>query len=134
VLVLVAWHIPACYDYALAHSWAHRLEHALFLGVGLLVWSQLIDPARRGRLSAAQRGLYAVAMLAIGHVLLHPVFFSSGPLYDVYSDQPRRLLGLSPLADQYLAAWTMTVDQVATLGVLAFVLLIPRRETGYAPA
>jgi putative membrane protein len=44
------WHVPALYDEALANGTVHDLEHATFVAVGLLVWMQLLDPARRRRL------------------------------------------------------------------------------------
>ncbi len=131
-LVLLAWHVPAAYTFALEHPWAHDLEHASFLAVGLLVWSQLLDPARRRALTPTRRGLYAVGLIATGHALLHPVFFSSGPLYHYYVAIPDRLFGLSALADQHLAAWTMTADQLLTLGVFALLALWPRSATSRA--
>jgi diguanylate cyclase (GGDEF)-like protein len=130
--VLVAWHVPAAYDYALEHQWAHDLEHVSFVGIGVLLWSQLLDPARRRVLSTKQRGLYGLAVLGFTHLLLHPVFLAMGPLYARYRSQPVRLFGLSPLADQHLAAWVMTTEQLLTVGVAAFLLLVrpgiePRR-------
>src|SRR3954447_18976494 len=60
VAAMAAWHVPVSYDYAIAHPRVHDLEHLSFLVVGLLVWSQLIDPARRGALSVPSgRVLYA---------------------------------------------------------------------------
>ena len=65
----------------------------------------------------------------LGQVLSYVFVFGPEPFYDVYVDQPERLLGLSPLADQRLAGVVMMVEQALTLG-LAFVLLfrIARRE------
>ena len=55
--------------------------------------------------------------------------FGFEPYYDVYEEQPERLLGLSPLGDQKLAGVVMMVEQALTLGV-ALVLLVrlARRE------
>jgi len=47
MLVIAAWHVPAAYDYTLAHQTVHDLEHVSFIAVGLLAWTQLVDPARR---------------------------------------------------------------------------------------
>ena len=45
------WHVPAAYDYAVAHEPVHALEHATFVAAGVLVWTQLVDPAGRRALS-----------------------------------------------------------------------------------
>ena len=62
-------------------------------------------------------------------MLSYVFVFGPEPYYDVYVDQPERLLGLSPLADQKLAGVVMMVEQALTLG-LAIVLLfrVARRE------
>jgi putative membrane protein len=126
--VLLAWHLPRAYDYALGHRWAHDLEHASFFAVGLLVWAQLVDPARRRALTEGGRVAYALLLFAAGHALLHPAFFAGGVLYPPYAQQPHRVLGLSPLADQHWAAVVMTVDQVLVLGTFVAVLLARRRH------
>ena len=57
--------------------------------------------------------------------------FSGSPLYAAYRNQPVRLLGLSPLADQHWAAVLMSGEQLLTLGGFAVVLLWPYlRSTG----
>jgi cytochrome c oxidase assembly factor CtaG len=135
VAAVGAWHIPVSYDYALAHQWAHDLEHASFILVGCLVWAQLVDPARRGALATSSRRIYyAGALFVTGHLLVHPILFASGAVYRPYREQDERLLGLSPLADQHLAGLVMTVDQVLTLGTFVLVLLWPelRRKRGRA--
>ncbi len=121
-LVLAAWHVPAAYDYTLRHPLVHDLEHATFVLAGLLVWTQLVDPARHGRLRIGQRVAYAVALFAAGQVLAEVLIFS-GPLYPAYAAQPDRLLGLSPAADQIRAGLVMMAEQIVTLGSCAAVLL-----------
>ncbi len=123
------WHIPALYDAALAHERLHELEHLCFFVAGLLVWLQLIDPARRGRLSVKGRAAYAGFMFLIGQVL-SSVLFLSPPLYSWYSGQPVRLWGVTPLADQQYAGLVMMGEQLLTLGtcilLLGWSLLPPR--------
>jgi putative membrane protein len=123
--VVAAWHVPAAYDYALRHGWAHQLEHVLFLVAGFLAWAQLVDPARRQALGTAGRAAFALALFAAEHAVLHPALLGGRVLYAPYRDVPGRPLGLSPLADQHLAAWLTTVEQGVVLGV--FLLLLFRR-------
>jgi putative membrane protein len=123
---LAVWHVPSFYDAALERTWLHELEHMSFFIAGLLVWSQLVDPARRGALDVRGRILFAGALIAAAHLFIHPVLLSSRAVYPSYAHQPDRLLGLSPLADQHWAAFVMSVEQIATLGVFLLLLLRPR--------
>ena len=45
---MAIWHVPALYDAALTPPRLHSFEHASFIVAGLLVWTQLIDPANGG--------------------------------------------------------------------------------------
>jgi cytochrome c oxidase assembly factor CtaG len=128
-LVLAVWHVPAIYDHALSHQAVHDLEHVTFVVAGLLVWFQLVDPARRAALSRAGRLGLAVAVFAAGQVLTMVLIFSFDPLYPAYAGQPERLLRLSPVTDQRLAGVVMMVEQLITLGTcVAFLLLAAERE------
>jgi cytochrome c oxidase assembly factor CtaG len=122
---LAVWHVPAIYDGALTRTWLHDLEHASFLVAGLLVWSQLLDPARRRALDVRGRVVFAGALFATAHLFIHPVLFSGKAVYGSYASQPDRLFGLSPVADQHLAGLAMTVAQVVTLGIFLLLLLRP---------
>ena len=127
VLVIGAWHVPAVYDYTLVHQTLHDLEHLSFIGVGLLAWTQIVDPARRNALSLSQRLGCAIAMCGFAFIL-GGAFLLTGPLYPAYADQTSRLFGLTPLADQQLAGLLMIAEQVAALTVCSAVLL-PARGT-----
>ena len=75
-VVVAAWHVPAAYDAVLSRPALHDLEHATFVLAGFLVWSQLVDPARRGELRVGGRILYAVVLFACGQVLADVLLFS----------------------------------------------------------
>jgi len=53
--VIGAWHVPAAYDFALAHESVHVGEHVSFVIAGLLVWAQIVAPSRHRRASAGRR-------------------------------------------------------------------------------
>jgi len=124
-LVMAVWHVPAAYDYTLTHQTVHNLEHGCFFLAGLLVWTQLIDPARQGRLSRGRRLGVAAALFWLGTVLSDVLIFSFHPLYPSYAGQPDRLLGLSPVRDQQLAGIVMTAEQFLSLGTCCLFLLLP---------
>ena len=123
--VMAFWHVPAAYDYTLTHQTVHNLEHACFFVAGLLVWTQLIDPARQRRLTRGQRLGVAAALFWLGTVLSDVLIFSFHPLYQSYASQPDRLFGLSPVRDQQLAGIVMMSEQFLSLGTCCLFLLLP---------
>jgi putative membrane protein len=122
ILVMVGWHVPFAFEYALEHRWAHDLEHASMFAAGVLVWLTIAGAVPRRRLSHARRAAIAVGLLVVGMVLSQAIFLAD-PLYDVYVEQPERLFGLTPKGDQVRAAMLMSADQLLTLGTAAGVLL-----------
>ncbi len=133
VAAMGAWHIPAAYDFALTHGWAHNLEHVSFMVAGVLVWNQMLDPAGRKILTPAQRLAYLALVFWTGQVLAYVLLFSFSPLYPAYAAQDERLWGISALTDQRLAGLVMMVEQVVVLGLCALYLVrLMRRER--APA
>ncbi len=125
VVVMLGWHVPKLYDSTLAHPLVHDLEHASFVIVGLLVWTQLVDPARHERLTRVRRILFAFGLLALGHPVIDGLLFSGGVAYAPYAVQPHRLFGLSPVLDQRLAGLVMLVEQLLTFGSCIGILLWP---------
>lgn len=114
--------MPPLYELALRSEAAHVAEHLSFVAGGLLVWTQIVDPTGHRRLTLGERIGYVALVYWTGQVLAYAMAFSPSPLYDPYADQPERLLGLSALTDQKLAAVVMMAEQTITLGV-AFALL-----------
>ena len=123
MLVIAGWHVPAAYDYALRHQTVHDLEHLSFIVAGLLVWMQIVDPARRRRLTLAQRLGYMLALSAAGSVLAALLILWSAQLYPAYAGAGVRLLGISPLRDQQLAGLVMLAEQLLSLGLCACFML-----------
>jgi cytochrome c oxidase assembly factor CtaG len=115
VAVWVGWHVPAAYDAAIAHPAVHATEHASFAIAGLLAWTQIVDPARRRRLSVGQRAVFAFGMLAVS-CLIAEVLVATHPLYPYYENVHARPFGWSTGQDQSRAALLMMAEQIATLG------------------
>jgi len=122
-LVFAFWHIPAAYDFTLENRLVHDLEHVTFVLAGILVWAQLVDPARRRELTVGGRLTLAAVLFAAGQVLAYVLIFSFAPLYGPYAAQDERLFGLSPLMDQRLAGLVMMSEQVLSLGLCAVFLV-----------
>lgn len=114
---LGAWHVPAAYDAALSRPLLHAAEHACFFAAGVLVWTQLLDPARRAALSRWGAIGYAAALLAVGQLLANTLILTSRVVYPAYADAD--FLGFSARSDQDAAGFVMMLEQVATLGTFA---------------
>lgn len=119
------WHVPAMYDLALEHAWAHVLEHASFFTAGIAFWWYLIEPVPprhrlRGPWSLAYLSAAKLLMGALGVVLA----FSPEVSYDAYADVPRTW-GLSPLEDLNVGGVVMMVEQSIVL-VIAFAIFFAR--------
>jgi putative membrane protein len=126
MLVIAAWHVPAAYDYALTHETVHDLEHLSFIAVGLLAWTQLVDPARRNGLAPTRRFACMAAMVGFA-LVLGGILVATQPLYPAYADQSARLFALSPSRDQQLAGLVMIGEQLAAVGACAWFLLVAQR-------
>jgi putative membrane protein len=125
---LAAWHVPQAYDAALAHPALHALEHATLFAGGILLWTQIVDPAHREHLTAGRRAALAGLALVAG-AALSETLLAAGPLYDHYAHVSDRPFGLTQATDQTRAALLMMAEQLATLGVAAALLLRSHVET-----
>ncbi len=71
------WHVPAMYDLALEHAWAHVLEHASFFTAGIAFWWYLIEPVPpRHRL----RGPWPLVYLSAAKLLMGALGTGAGVL------------------------------------------------------
>jgi putative membrane protein len=118
------WHIPAMYDYALAHSNIHVLEHVCFAAAGSLYWWHLLSPIRgRKHLSGMQTVVYmSVTKFFVG-ILGIVLAFSTHSLYPWYQDHPH-YWGLSARVDQNLAGVFMALEQSVIMGIALVYLVV----------
>jgi cytochrome c oxidase assembly factor CtaG len=138
-VVLPAWlgvwygvHLPVFYDYALRHTWALDLEHALLIAAGIAFWWAVFG----GSLSTVGALAYLGAAFVASSFLGLALIFSSSPIYDFYVHAPR-LWGLSAAKDQNLGGILMNAEQtVVFLGALAYFLvrLLNEEELEHARA
>jgi cytochrome c oxidase assembly factor CtaG len=117
-LALIVWHLPAVFEAALHNDWLHNLEHACFLGAGLLFWWPVVQPwpstARWPRWSVP---LYLFAATLPCDALSGFLAFCDRVVYASYISAPR-LLDIPPLEDQQLAASLMWI-------CVTIILLVP---------
>jgi putative membrane protein len=126
-----AWHVPALYELALDHPWAHVLEHAMFFTSGVAFWWFLIEPVPprhrlKGPASIAYLSTAKLLMGALGLVLA----FSPSAIYDNYEHVPETW-GMSPVTDLNVGGLEMMLEQSLVLVVvfaIAFSRMLERSE------
>ena len=121
---LYLWHLPVLYEGALRHDALHALEHACFLGFGMLMWAAVVEvvpgPAWFG---TGWKLAYVVVVRLLETVLGNIFFWSGEPVYDTYA-RADRIWGISPLADQGYAGGIMMVEgSLVTIAALAWLFL-----------
>jgi putative membrane protein len=126
---LYLWHLPVLYEGALRHDALHALEHACFLGFGMLMWAAVVEvvpgPAWFG---TGWKLAYVVVVRLLETVLGNIFFWSGEPVYDTYA-RTERIWGISPLADQGYAGGIMMVEgSLVTIAALAWLFLRLARE------
>ncbi len=133
------WHWPAAYDLTLRNHAVHHLEHALFLGLGILFWAQLIDqPPFHARLSQFKRLVYVFLATIQAWVLAAILAFAGTPYY-AYAQLPSRPGGISALTDQQFGAGLMWVPGSITYAVVIIACLYlwlrdeDRRAAAFSP-
>jgi cytochrome c oxidase assembly factor CtaG len=111
------WHAPAAYELALRSDGWHYVQHACFLGTGLLFWYPVVRPyPSHPRWSTWLLLPYLILADVQNTVLAALLTFSNHVLYPYYLQVPR-LGRLSALEDQSAAGVLMWVP-----GSLAFLL------------
>jgi cytochrome c oxidase assembly factor CtaG len=129
IAVLYVWHVPALYEAAAEHTVFHLLQHACFLGAGLVMWLALLGPFPKpawfGHI--AKVGYMAVvyfSSMGLANILM----WSGTVLYPAYA-AGEEAHGIAPLTDQSLAgAILMIQGGIVMLAVFIWVLLRWARE------
>ncbi len=101
------WHVPALYDAALRYESLHLVEHASFLGSGLLFWWVLLH-GRERRLGYGAAAA-AIFLLMMQSGILGALMTFSGTAWYASHVAGAALWGLTPLEDQQLAGLIMWV-------------------------
>ena len=121
---LYLWHIPAVYQEALVSEPLHALQHASFIGFGVLMWMPLVGPLPQPRWFGLPAKLgYVIAVRLTATVLGNIFMWSNQVFYPDYAPGEADF-GISPLTDQGTAGVIMVIEGgLVTLAILAWLLL-----------
>jgi putative membrane protein len=124
VLVIWSWHVPAAYDFALAHPLVHVFEHVSFIVAGSLYWWHLLSPIRaRMRLGGMGPIVYMASTKLFVGALGMGLAFAPSALYPYYVHHAR-VWGISAQDDQSIAGLIMAVEQSLVMGIALVVLFV----------
>jgi putative membrane protein len=130
VFVLYGWHFSFAFEAAVRHPFIHALQHASFVGIGVLVWWSVLEPKRRRLRPDLWKIGHILGARMLGMMLGMAFVFVRQPLYTgVYGSGERRF-GLSPIDDQQIAGGIMvTVDIYLMLFALCFLFYRAAQES-----
>ena len=114
LVVLYFWHLGFAFEAALRDPVVHALQHASFVGIGVLIWWAALEPQRARLRGELWKIPYVIASRLISMFLGMALIFSSTPWYaDVY--------GRDTLSDQRSAGGIMmSVDIAIIIAALIF--------------
>jgi putative membrane protein len=123
-LIFLGWHVPAAYDFALAHEHWHEFEHVCFLGASILFWWPVIRPwPTRESYDGWLLLVYLVMADIVNTVLSAFLAFCDRPVYSYYLREPNPF-PISLLSDQRAGAVVMWVFGSAIFLVPAVMLTV----------
>ncbi|MFN2567775.1 MAG: cytochrome c oxidase assembly protein [Gemmatimonadaceae bacterium] len=108
-LVLATWHLPPVYNLAMAHHWAHIVQHLMFIAAAVLMWWPVMSPLPElPRLSYPAQMLYCFVLSIPMSLISVYIAYADALLYTAYAAAPR-LWGITPLQDQLIGGLIMWI-------------------------
>ena len=126
----VVWHLPVLFDAALRNDAIHALQHSLFVALGMLMWSALVEPLPGPAWFRAPWKIPYVLGMWLVMLVLSQVFIWSSHVYYAPYTHDVTLWGLTHLADQKAGGGVTLVESAFTmLPALVWVLLQVLKES-----
>ena len=133
VLVLYSWHFGFAFEAAVRNPALHALQHASFVGAGVLVWWSAIDPKRRHVAGELWKIPYLLGARMAGMFLGMAFVLIRVPIYTSVYGTGERALGLGAVHDQQLAGALMVLLDLAIMAfALCFFFLRSARDADRA--
>lgn len=124
VIVIVGWHDPQMYNWALVSEPVHDLEHITFFAVSMLYWWHITGAGPRIHKQFSLLGRIAFVILAIPPNMLTGIIiaFSPTPIYTYYLGVPR-IWNIDIMSDQIWSGVIMWVPGSMMYIIAALVLI-----------
>jgi putative membrane protein len=107
--VIISWHLPAMYEFAMEHHAIHIVQHLCFMVAATLMWWPILSPMPElPRLSYPLQMLYLFLMTIPMSIVAVCIAYADHALYPFYAAAPR-LWGITPMQDQLIGALIMWI-------------------------
>jgi putative membrane protein len=134
-LVLYGWHFSFAFEAAVEHGAVHAVQHASFVGIGILVWWSALEPKRRRLRGELWKIGHILGARLVGMFLGMSFVLIRTPIYTGVYGSGERELGLSAVHDQQLAGGMMVLtDALIMFFALCFFFLRAARDADRAEA
>lgn len=108
-LIIIVWHLPPMYEFALEHHPIHIVQHLCFMVAATLMWWPVLSPMPElPRLSYPLQMLYLFLMTIPMSIVAVCIAYSDHALYPFYAAAPR-IWGITPMQDQTIGALIMWI-------------------------
>jgi putative membrane protein len=108
-VVLITWHLPPMYEFALEHHAVHIVQHLCFMIAATIMWWPVLSPMPElPRLSYPLQMLYLFLMTIPMSLTAVCIGYADHALYPFYAAAPR-LWGITPMQDQLIGALIMWI-------------------------
>jgi cytochrome c oxidase assembly factor CtaG len=129
VAVLYGWHFGFMFEAAVRSPLVHAVQHATFIGAGVLVWWSALEPKRRRTPGALWKIGHILGARLAGMFLGMSFVLIREPVYTSVYGSGERGWGLQALGDQQLAGGLMVVvDILIMVFALCFFFLRAGQE------
>jgi cytochrome c oxidase assembly factor CtaG len=124
ILNLFVWHSPLLYQAALHSALVHALQHACFVGFGIVMWLALLGPLPSPSWFGNGARLGYVLGVRLTGALLANIFIWSGTVFYPDYRVSEAHHSVSALSDQGLAGSIMMLEgSIVTLALFAWLFL-----------
>ncbi len=108
-LVIIAWHLPELYEFAMEHHNIHIVQHLCFMVAATLMWWPILSPMPElPRLSYPLQMLYLFLMTIPMSIVAVCIAYADHALYPFYAAAPR-VWGITPMQDQLIGGLIMWI-------------------------
>jgi len=108
-LVIIVWHLPPMYEFAMEHHNIHIVQHLCFMIAATLMWWPVLSPMPElPRLSYPLQMLYLFLMTIPMSIVAVCIAYADHALYPFYAAAPR-IWGITPMQDQTIGALIMWI-------------------------
>lgn len=124
IVLIYAWHVPVLYQAAAEHPLLHLLEHACFLGAGIVMWLALLGPLPKPSWFGHGAKAGYTAAVHFSMMGMANIFMWAGVVfYPIYAES-EQANGISPLTDQGIAGAVLAAQSaIIMICVFAWILL-----------